>query len=64
MYLISNGLQLLSLGQGGLDAIVLNQLRDQVAEHRLAMGHCPVQATEVFAVVHVVYIWVGRKGVK
>lgn len=31
---------------------MLNQLCDKVAEHRLAMGHCPVEAAKVLSVMH------------
>ncbi len=58
-HLIGNGLELLGLGQCRFDAIVLNQLCDQVAEHRLAMGHCPVKAAKVLSVMHAVYVPTG-----
>lgn len=53
LYLISNCLQLLSLRQGCLDAIMLNELCDQVAQHGLAVRGCPVQTSKVLAVMHV-----------
>jgi hypothetical protein len=59
VYLIGNSLELLGLGEGGLDAIMLNQLCDKVTEHRLAMGHCPVETTKVLSVMHgrIMLLW-------
>lgn len=52
LYLISNRLELLSLGKSRFDTVMLNQLRDQVAEHRLAMRDRPVEAAKVLSVMH------------
>lgn len=54
-YLIGNCFQLLSLGQGCLDAIMLNELCDQVAQHGLAVRGGPVQTPKVLAVMHVTW---------
>ena len=44
--------QLLGLGQGGLDTLVVEQRGDHVAVHGLAMGRVASQLTSRFVVTH------------